>query len=161
MRIVEEFHQLPTTGNAWQMTTLIADTAKIFIDYVMRIFFKKFFLLFFLPEPLGNWFITLCYIREKDVLTFLIRLTLVLEARDGYFPLSGPQQATRSQQRGPFYTNETSTAWKALKPYFSIHCHHVKSQAVLFIIKQNFCIPHGNLVFHNQGKKLPFTMGVP
>lgn len=32
-------------------------------------------------------------------------------------------------------------------------------KAVLFIIKWNFCIEHGNLVFHNQGKIITFHYG--
>lgn len=93
--------------------------------------------------------------KRKRCAGFIIRLTLVLEARGRYFPLSGPQESAK----GTVPHNETSTAWKALKPYFPTHCHHVKFQAVLFIIKQNFCIQHGNLVFHNQGKIITFHYG--
>lgn len=137
--------------NAQQVSTLIVAIEKIFMEYIML---KKYYLLFFLPETLGSWLTTLSVLCRRYA-RFMIRLTLPLETRDGCFP----QQATRNQQKRRFYINETSTAWKALKPYFSSHCHHVKSQAVLSIIKQNFCIQHHNLMFHNQGKIITFHHG--
>lgn len=47
-----------------------------------------------------------------------MRLTLVLEARDEYLPPSGPQQATRSQQKGQFYIMKQAQLEKLLNLTF-------------------------------------------